>query len=61
LIKPVYSSGKGKETEIGRGEVKRKTWRRVQDSLEDNEAIILDGGVFGGTSDRVEQEEPACG
>lgn len=61
LIKPVYNSGKGKEPDKAEGEIKRKTWRRVQDSLEDNEAIILDGGVFGGTSDRVEQEEPACG
>lgn len=23
-------------------------WRRVQDDLEDNEALILDGGIFGG-------------
>lgn len=62
LIKPVYNSGKGKEVDVQAGEIKRKTWRRVQDSLEDNEAIILDGGVFGGgTSDRIEQEEPACG
>lgn len=61
LIKPVYNSGKGKEPEAGTVEVKRNTWRRVQDNLEDNEAVILDGGVFGGTSDRVEHEEPACG
>ena len=61
LIKPVYNSGKGKEADKGTVEVKRTTWRRVQDNLEDNEAVILDGGVFGGTSDRVEHEEPACG
>jgi len=62
LIKPIYNSGKGKETDTGAGEGRRKTWRRVQDNLEDNEAIILDGGVFGrGTSDRIEQEEPCEG
>jgi len=59
LIKPVYDSGKGKEIAAQVGEGRKKTWRRVQDSLEDNEEIILDGGVFGGgTSDRIEQEEP---
>jgi hypothetical protein len=61
LIKPIYNSGKGKETDTGTGEVRKKTWRRVQDSLEDNEAIILDGGVFGGGTDRIEQEEPGEG
>lgn len=64
LIKPVYDSGKGKEKE-GEGQGRRKTWRRVQDDLDDNEAIILDGGVYGsglsGTADRIEHEEPACG
>jgi hypothetical protein len=55
MIKPVYNSGKGKETDTEIPEARRKTWRRVQDSLEDNEKIILDGGVFGGgASDRVE-------
>ena len=57
LIKPVYDSGKGKESE--KKEVpKKKMWRRVQDDLDDNEAIILDGGAFGGEPSR---EEPACG
>lgn len=59
LIKPVWDSGKGKDVELeGR---KKKTWRRVQDSLEDNEEIILDGGAYGGTAGSAEQEEPACG
>lgn len=61
LIKPVWSAGKGKGKEIegeeGPGEVdadgdaytrKKKTWRRVQDDMDDNEDIILDGGAFGG-------------
>lgn len=48
LIRPVW---KGKDTERD-GEDKEKlgktTWRRVQDEDEDNEAWILDGGVYGG-------------
>ncbi|KAE8450418.1 hypothetical protein EG329_006493 [Mollisiaceae sp. DMI_Dod_QoI] len=57
LIKPVWDAGKGKDVELeGR---KKKTWRRVQDSLEDNEEIILDGGAYGGTADRIEHEEPS--
>jgi hypothetical protein len=64
LIKPVYNSGKGKEKE-GELQGRKKTWRRVQDDLDDNEAIILDGGAFGNaggsTVERIEHEEPACG
>lgn len=56
LIKPVWSAGKGKgketETEVEvEGDAytrKKKTWRRVQDDMDDNEDIILDGGAFGG-------------
>jgi hypothetical protein len=57
LIKPVWNSGKDKDVELeGR---KKKTWRRVQDDLEDNEKIILDGGAYGGTADAMENEEPS--
>ncbi|EKD21659.1 uncharacterized protein L3040_004882 [Drepanopeziza brunnea f. sp. 'multigermtubi'] len=63
LIKPVYGNGNGKgKGAAADGEVvqKRNTWRRVQDSLEDNEEIILDGGAFGGRAgDRREIDEPA--
>jgi len=46
LIKPVYDSkGKGAAQE-GRTANSTK-WRRVQDDLDDNEGIILDGGVYG--------------
>lgn len=49
LIKPVYDAGKGKGREKEQSATTRnKTWRRVQDDLEDNEAVILDGGVYGG-------------
>ncbi|KAF4629923.1 hypothetical protein G7Y89_g8224 [Cudoniella acicularis] len=64
LIKPIWNSGKGKEADTQPStEGRKKTWRRVQDDLEDNEAIILDGGVYGrGTSDTIlEREEPDCG
>jgi hypothetical protein len=64
LIKPVYDSskGKGKDKEV-ESQGRKKAWRRVQDDLDDNEAIILDGGVYGSgvSADRKEQEEPACG
>ncbi|KAI9649924.1 hypothetical protein NHQ30_002509 [Ciborinia camelliae] len=62
LIKPIWSAGKGKgkEVEMEMGvrvgdeeeeyshSRKKKTWRRVQDDMDDNEDIILDGGAFGG-------------
>jgi hypothetical protein len=47
LTKPVYNV-KGKEVENAGGEPRQKTWRRVQDDYDDNEGIILDGGVYGG-------------
>lgn len=64
LIRPVWDSGKGKGKE-GEEELQgrpKKTWRRVQDDLDDNEQIILDGGAYGGSgpADRMEHEEPAC-
>ncbi|KAH7324881.1 putative zinc finger motif, C2HC5-type-domain-containing protein [Stachybotrys elegans] len=55
LIKPVFDAkGKGVELE-GRRE-RKKGWRRVQDDLDDNERVILDGGAYGGRGD-----EPECG
>lgn len=74
LIKPVWKAGKGKEKE-GQGEAdadgdvyarKKKTWRRVQDDMDDNEDIILNGGAFGGSEEGKENrregaEEHAIG
>ncbi|KXX77537.1 Activating signal cointegrator 1 [Madurella mycetomatis] len=59
LIKPVYHpDGEGTELE---GRKDRKTrWRRVQDDLDDNQAVILDGGIYGGTKGAV-GDEPVCG
>jgi hypothetical protein len=61
VIKPVYEvKGKGPELE-GRKD-KKTRWRRVQDDLDNNEAVILNGGVYGAVSDFQEaggRDEPA--
>ncbi|KAK6082388.1 C2HC5 finger protein [Seiridium cupressi] len=63
LIKPVFDA-KGKGTEL-EGRKDRKTkWRKVQDDLDNNESVILDGGAYGGpsaTEQATNREEPACG
>ncbi|KAB5576292.1 hypothetical protein GE09DRAFT_1024398 [Coniochaeta sp. 2T2.1] len=62
VIRPVYEvegGEKGRELEGRKDRAKR--WRRVQDDLEDNEAVILDGGVYGngGGEVAVGGDEPA--
>lgn len=61
LIRPVYAAkeDKGKEKEKPRG----PKWRRVQDDLDDNEDVILDGGVYGhhGVEEGGGADEPARG
>lgn len=55
LIKPTFEAtaeGKGKEIATSAAAVetrssRKKGWRRVQDDLDDNEDVILDGGVRG--------------
>lgn len=53
MIKPVFrAEGKGKEKEseadiIPSRTERKKGWRRVQDDQDDNEGVILDGGVYG--------------
>ena len=69
LIGPVWKAaegqGKGKEIVDEEGEKENRSramWRRVQDDGEDNEAWILDGGVYGGRGEgRLDGEERACG
>lgn len=58
LIKPVW---KGKEKAGEEEKPTKKTWRRVQDDMDDNEGIILDGGVYGGKGVDMIGDEPACG
>lgn len=61
VIRPVYEvRGEGAELEGRKDRATR--WRRVQDDLDDNEAVILDGGVYGSASDFQEAgggDEPA--
>ncbi|KAK8042903.1 C2HC5 finger protein [Apiospora phragmitis] len=68
LIKPVFEpKGKGKGAEL-EGRKDRKTkWRRVQDNLNDNSEVILNGGAYG-TQPSTGQpitagggDEPDCG
>jgi hypothetical protein len=62
LIRPVAKvegGGKGKERAVER---QRNTWRRVQDDNDDNEQIILDGGVYGTNRGVLDaSEEPPDG
>lgn len=67
LIRPVWKD-KGKDTDTGQDESKenlarKSAWRRVQDDNDDNEAWILDGGIYGGQDDerRLGDEEHAQG
>lgn len=47
LIKPVFDAkGKGPEAE-GASRSRKTGWRRVQDDLDNNENVILDGGIRG--------------
>ncbi|KAK8867702.1 C2HC5 finger protein [Apiospora arundinis] len=67
LIRPVFEpEGKGKGAEL-EGRKDRKTkWRRVQDNMDDNSDVILNGGAYGnqpGTGHAVTAggDEPDCG
>ncbi|KAK2592363.1 hypothetical protein QQS21_009943 [Conoideocrella luteorostrata] len=63
LMRPVFEA-KGKDKDVGATrsrEALKKGWRRVQDDLDNNEDVILDGGVHGYTEDATTGDEPACG
>lgn len=52
LVRPIYKPSKGAKGEPERDgtdsrQERGKLWRKVQDDYDDNEAIILDGGVYG--------------
>ena len=57
LIKPTYPSSKGRIASLDKEnhEARQKTWRRVQDDLDDNEQVILDGGIYGRAVDTEDQ------
>ncbi|KAI0997928.1 hypothetical protein K3495_g10263 [Podosphaera aphanis] len=66
LIRPIWTDhsnkGKGVDRE-GITDNKAPTlraWRRVQDDQEDNEELILDGGLSGGQFSRDFGSEPTC-
>lgn len=66
LIRPVWK-GKGKDSDMAEEDKENRSqksvWRRVQDDNDDNEAWILDGGVYGGQDHerRLGGEEHAQG
>lgn len=64
MIKPIYDA-KGKGVALEGRKDRATRWRRVQDDLDDNEAVILDGGVYGGkdatTATGSTGDEPGCG
>ncbi|KAI9887565.1 MAG: hypothetical protein M1823_000656 [Watsoniomyces obsoletus] len=63
LIRPTYPTNKEKGVEENNedGEKKKKqNWRRVQDDYDDNEQLILDGGVYGRRQDQEDQAS-ICG
>ena len=63
LMKPVFEA-KGKDKDVGaaRGRDDRsKRWRRVQDDLDNNEDVILDGGIHGHSETIGPGDEPECG
>lgn len=69
LIRPVWKSD-DKEDSNSKNEPdddeqksRRSAWRRVQDDTDDNEAWILNGGIYGGRENEriLAGEERACG
>ncbi|OTB03806.1 hypothetical protein M426DRAFT_169752 [Hypoxylon sp. CI-4A] len=63
LIKPVFDA-KGKGARLEGRDPKAAKWRRVQDDLDNNETVILDGGAYGGKSAQETNsraDEPVCG
>ncbi|KAI1098052.1 zf-C2HC5-domain-containing protein [Jackrogersella minutella] len=64
LIKPIFDV-KGKGAQLEGRDPRAVRWRRVQDDLDNNEAVILDGGAYGGKFNREDSnsyvDEPTCG
>ncbi|XXG95149.1 hypothetical protein Hte_001409 [Hypoxylon texense] len=64
LIKPVFDA-KGKGAQLEGRKPGATRWRRLQDDLDNNEAVILDGGAYGGGKSEEALsstvDEPGCG
>lgn len=58
IIRPVYEPPKGDGKALEGRKDRKAAWRRVQDDRNDNEGVILDGGIRGHTA---KSDEPACG
>ncbi|KAK4112810.1 zf-C2HC5-domain-containing protein [Canariomyces notabilis] len=58
LVRPVYDP-EGKGVELQGRKDRGPTWRKVQDDLDDNQDVILDGGIYGGKA--TTGDEPGCG
>jgi len=67
LIRPIWKGKENDDQTNGTSEDKenrtKSSWRRVQDDNDDNEALLLDGGIYGGSSYKrtLGDEEHACG
>lgn len=66
LIRPLWKRKESVSNTNGISDDKenrgRHAWRRVQDDNDDNEALLLDGGIYGGNNvDRLGEDEHACG
>lgn len=64
LIRPVWKSQDSPGATVsveGKENGRKSTWRRVQDDDEDNEAWILDGGVYGGRDAVLDGDERGLG
>lgn len=67
LIRPMWkgpdSADAGRNQDEDENGPRPSAWRRVQDDEDDNEGLILDGGVYGGreTERQLGAEERSCG
>ena len=62
LIKPVYTpAAKGSATSAGEFANRNFRWRRVQDNLDNNEQVLLDGGLQWRSRDKERSDEIPCG
>jgi hypothetical protein len=58
IIRPVYEPPKSDGKVLEGRKDRKAAWRRVQDDRNDNEGVILDGGIRG---HKASSDEPACG
>ncbi|KAK8105301.1 hypothetical protein PG999_008660 [Apiospora kogelbergensis] len=67
LIRPVFEpEGKGKGAELEGRKDRKKKWSRVQDNMDDNSEVILNGGAYGTQESKGQPvtaggDEPDCG